>query len=134
MHCPPPPPFFFPRNKNMQIKNIMCIFFQFLPHISISMSLKSFSIYIVKFFELYISTVLLPNVLQLLLLLFCRNKKNTLVEPFFNCLFTFTMECGAYSNNAMSSRSSFTKQQIFLHEPLLNLYQKGKKINCEALF
>ena len=28
---------------------------------------------------------------------------------FFNCLFTFTMECGAYSNNAMSSRSSFTK-------------------------
>ena len=38
----------------------MCIFFQFLPHISISMSLKSFSIYIVKFFELYISAVLLP--------------------------------------------------------------------------
>jgi hypothetical protein len=38
-----------------------------------------------------------------------RNKKNTLVEPFFNCLFTFTMKCGAYSNNAMSSRSSFTK-------------------------
>ncbi len=105
----------------------MCIFFQFLPHISISMSLKSFSIYIVKFFELYISAVLLPIVLQLLLLLFCRNKKNTLVEPFFNCLFTFTMECGAYSNNAMSSRSSFTKQQIFLREPLLNLYQKGKK-------
>jgi hypothetical protein len=35
--------------------------------------------------------------------------KYTLVEPFFNCLFTFTMECGAYSNNAMSSRSSFTK-------------------------
>jgi hypothetical protein len=34
---------------------------------------------------------------------------NTLVEPFFNCLFTFTMECGAYSNNAMSSRSSFKK-------------------------
>ena len=34
-------------------------FFQFLPHISISMSLKSFSIYIVKFFELYISAVLL---------------------------------------------------------------------------
>jgi hypothetical protein len=27
----------------------------------------------------------------------------------FNCLFTFTMECGAYSNNAMSSRSSFKK-------------------------
>jgi hypothetical protein len=46
---------------------------------------------------------------QILLLLFCRNKKNTLVEPFFNCLFTFTMECGADSNNAMSSRSSFTK-------------------------
>jgi hypothetical protein len=45
------------------LKNIMCIFFQFLPHISISMSLKSFSIYIVKFFELYISAVLLPNVL-----------------------------------------------------------------------
>ena len=40
----------------------MCIFFQFLPHISISMSLKSFSIYIVKFFELYISAVLLPIV------------------------------------------------------------------------
>jgi uncharacterized membrane protein YdbT with pleckstrin-like domain len=38
----------------------MCIFFQLLPHISISMSLKSFSIYIVKFFELYISAVLLP--------------------------------------------------------------------------
>ena len=35
--------------------------------------------------------------------------KNTLVEPFFNCLFTFTMECGAYSNNAISSRSCFTK-------------------------
>jgi hypothetical protein len=30
-------------------------------------------------------------------------------KSFFNCLFTFTMECGAYSNNAMSSRSSFTK-------------------------
>jgi hypothetical protein len=41
-------------------KNRMCIFFQYLPHISISMSLKSFSIYIVKFFELYISAVLLP--------------------------------------------------------------------------
>jgi hypothetical protein len=27
--------------------------------------------------------------------------KNTLVEPFFNCLYTFTMECGAYSNNAV---------------------------------
>ena len=27
----------------------------------------------------------------------------------FNCLFTFTMECGAYSNNDMSCRSSFTK-------------------------
>ena len=40
---------------------------------------------------------------------FVEMKKNTLVEPFFNCLFTFTMECGAYSNNAMSSRSSFTK-------------------------
>jgi hypothetical protein len=38
----------------------MCIFFQFLPHISISMSLKSFSIYIFKFLELYISAVLLP--------------------------------------------------------------------------
>jgi hypothetical protein len=45
------------------MKNIMCIFFQFLPHISISMSLKSLSIYIVKFFELYISAVLLPIVL-----------------------------------------------------------------------
>jgi hypothetical protein len=38
---------------------------QIKSHISISMSLKSFSIYryIVKFFELYISAVLLPIVL-----------------------------------------------------------------------
>ena len=46
----------------------MCIFFQFLPHISISMSLKSFSIYIVKFFELYIC--------------FVEIKKYPFVEPF----------------------------------------------------
>ena len=43
---------------------------------------------------------------------FVEIKKIPLWSLFFNCLFTFTMECGAYSNNAMSSRSSFS--------PLLN--------------
>jgi hypothetical protein len=42
----------------------MCIFFQFLPHISISMSLKSFSIYIVKFFELFDAVVKLLKAIE----------------------------------------------------------------------
>jgi hypothetical protein len=53
------------------LKKIDTSFHQPLPNmvqrlfadVSISMSLKSFSIYIVKFFELYISAVLLPIVL-----------------------------------------------------------------------
>ena len=74
------------------------------------MSLKSFSIYIVKFVELYISAVLLPIVLDSIYSYCCFVEiKKYPCGAFFNCLFTFTMKCGAYSNNAMSSRSSFTK-------------------------
>ena len=60
--CTAPPPPFSTKKKYVN-KKYNVHFFQFLPHISISMSLKSFSIYIVKFFELYISAVLLPIVL-----------------------------------------------------------------------
>ena len=52
-----------------------------------SMSLKSFSIYIVKFLELYISAVLLVTncIIVRYMYFFCcfvEIKKNTLVEPF----------------------------------------------------
>jgi hypothetical protein len=58
------------------------------------------------------------------------NEKNTLVEPFFNCLFTFTMECGAFSNNAMSSviktvmKYHLKKIDTSFHQPLPNMVQR----------
>ena len=60
--------------------------------------------------ELYISAVAsVTSCIIVTCSVFCRNKKIPLWSLFLNCLFTFTMECGAYSNNDMSSRSSFTK-------------------------
>jgi hypothetical protein len=67
--------------------------------INMGQKLKTNAQYI---FYLHIFHQRLPNMVKRLF-------ANTLVEPFFKCLFTFTMECGAYLNNAMSSRSSFTK-------------------------
>ena len=106
-----PLPPFSTKWKYINTKYIVHFFITFCPtFISISMSLKSFSIgyILLNFLNFIYQQYCYQLYYSFVFCCFVEIKKYPCM-PFFNCLFTFTMECGAYSNNAMSSRSSFTK-------------------------